>query len=122
MELVIPIKKSKLDNIKLTESVDKQRVKSLLKYELLTNYTDEHGFKINEYSQLKKYMKGIKRNKISVSYRHSKNAVKVGRVFADQGLSLQLFRREIRHYLVYDTYTDIDIVNCYYSILYQLCQ
>ena len=120
MDFTIPQTKSKFHKIILTELVDKKRVKQLLNYKLLENYTNEHGFTTNEYTQLKKYIKKIKGNKVDIKYTHSKKC-NIGRVFAKQGLSLQMFRREIRHYLVYDTYDDLDIVNCYYSILYQLC-
>ena len=121
MEICIPQAQSKFNHTIFTELVDKQRVKNLLKYELLDEYENENGFKINEYKQLKKYLKRIKYNKVNVIYQHSKKQ-HFGRVFAKQGLSLQMFRREIRHFLVYNTYDDIDIVNAFPNILFQLCK
>ena len=122
MELSIPLTKSKFHRKTFTELINKRRVKELLTYELFDNFTNEHGFTTNEYTQLKSYLKKIRRNNANITYRHSKNDPKVGRVFAYKGLSLQMFRKDIRHFLVHDTYDDLDIVNCYFSILLQLCQ
>ena len=122
MELTIPFGQSKFNNLVLTELVPKSRIKELLRCELQEEFENEHGFVANEYAQLRKYLKIVKHNRANVQYNHSKNDIKVGRVFANRRLSLQLFRKEVRHYLVHDTYDDLDIVNCYYALLYQLCQ
>lgn len=115
MDFTIPIRESKFHNKSFTELVNKKRVKELLKFQLLEE--DQ-----NEYAQLQKYAKMIRYNKKTVKYQHSKNGVNVGRVFANNGLSLQSLRRKIRHYLAHDIYDELDIENCYFTILNQLCE
>lgn len=46
----------------------------------------------------------------------------VGRMQADESLSLQNLNRKARHVLAKDIYHDIDIVNAHPTILYQICQ
>lgn len=122
MSLRIPKKCSKFNNIELTEIIDRKRVKYLLSCELNEEYTDENGYKKNEYKQLSNILHKITENSLKVRYNHSKYGLNVGRVFANGALSLQSLRKDIRHYLAYDKYDDLDMVNCYYVILEQLCK
>lgn len=74
-------------------------------------------------NQLDKYY--AKRNVkgcIPVSYSYSKNLLDSGRLYANGGLSLQSFKKEIRHALAKDTYIDVDINNCHPTLLLQYCQ
>ena len=67
----------------------------------------------------KKYVKKIKGDTIDVVY---KKKLEMGRRYAEHGLSLQMFSKQIRHSLVYDTHIDIDIVNCHLVLISQYCK
>ena len=73
----------------------------------------------NEKQQLQMMYKQIKKNKLKVKY--SRPKYNFGRVYPAKSLSLCSLRRQIRHTLAYNTYTDIDISNCHPEILNQLC-
>lgn len=105
---------SKLDKIVLYEYVDSKRVSKLLKSPYL-KITE----KKNDEEMLKKYKKKIVNGKVKVQY---KKTGSVGRVYPKGMLSSIGFRKVIRHTLSYDKYTDIDIVNCHPSMLYQITQ
>jgi hypothetical protein len=72
--------------------------------------------------QLKKYYGMIKDDTVEVKYYFSKNLMDKGRLYADKSLSLQNFKKEIRHYLARDDYIDIDMVNAHPTIIYQYCK
>ena len=111
MEIVIHPKQSNFNGIKCVESVDPKRINELLDFELQDDV---------ERMQLRRYKKLIESGQ-KIQYKHSKNH-NIGRVFSRNSLSLQSFRREIRWYLVHDTYIDIDMVNAYPTILLELCK
>jgi hypothetical protein len=60
----------------------------------------------------------LKRRK--VLYTKNKD-MKYGRVYCNKGLSLFMFRKEIRHTLCKDNYVDIDIENCHPTIISHIC-
>jgi hypothetical protein len=73
--------------------------------------------------QLRKYLAKMSKNgKIPVTYWHSKDLDKIGRVYAQGGLSLQSIKKEIRHALAKGRYWDIDMVNAHPNLLLQYCQ
>jgi len=77
-----------------------------------------------EKSQLTKYKKQIANRQVCVYYKFARDCYGVGnhgRVFANNSLSLQSFRKEIRHTLAEEFYIDIDIVNAHPNFLQQLC-
>jgi hypothetical protein len=73
----------------------------------------------NEKQQLQMLNKLIKNNKLKVNYKRPKYSL--GRVYPAKSLSLCSLRREIRHTLAHNIYTDIDVANCHPEILNQLC-
>jgi energy-coupling factor transporter ATP-binding protein EcfA2 len=118
--------KSSLDGIKLSETIDVNTLDKLIQSDYL--HTDpwinpETGEKVcydSEKQHLLALRKNIKNNTLSVAYKPSK--LGVGRVYAQKSLSLGSIRRELRHTLARDTYTDIDMENCHPVILEQLCR
>ena len=100
--------------MQLFEKVDMHKLKLLLSSDL-----DE---------QIKKQIKSYyaKRDKdnsvIPVNYVYSKNMIDRGRLFAQHNLSLQNFRKDIRHTLAKDIYYDIDMCNSGPTILLQYCK
>lgn len=105
-----------MDSLELTELTSKHLINQLI----YSHYIDD-----NEKKQLTKYRKEIRNNKVNVLYKLSRDSCldpnMKGRLFAKGAMSLQLFRREIRHTLAKDIYVDIDIVNCHPIILKQIC-
>lgn len=105
-----------MNSLDLTELTSKHLINQLI----YSNYIDD-----NEKKQLTKYRKSVRNNKLDVLYKYSRNIDAEphmgGRMFAKGGLSLQSFRKEIRHTLAKDLYIDIDIVNCHPVILKQIC-
>lgn len=78
----------------------------------------------NEKKQLEKYKQNIINEindiaKVKVQYTRKHN---IGRVNPSMGLGLHCIRREIRHTLANEFYTDIDIVNAHPNFLEQLCK
>lgn len=114
--ILIPTKYS-LHGIKLFEIYNKEYLDKLINSNLLNNEYWE-GFE-NEKDQLEKYRditysSGI----VSVTYRRCKD-YSFGRVYPNHSLSLCAIRREIRHTIAKDLYTDIDISNAHAEIIYQ---
>ena len=68
---------------------------------------------------LNKYDEG--KNGIQVKYHQPRDDIPLGRYFAEKSLSLQNFSKPIRHTLVKDTHTDIDMVNAHPQMLFQFC-
>lgn len=78
----------------------------------------------NEKKQLEKYKQNIINEindiaKVKVQYTRKHN---IGRVNPSQSLGLHCIRRELRHTLANEFYTDIDIVNAHPNLLEQLCK
>eukprot|EP00942_MAST-04A_sp_MAST-4A-sp1_P014607 g14607.t1 len=74
----------------------------------------------NEFKQFFKLYKNMtQENTIRVYYNASKHGW--GRVSPVKGLSLGLVRCEPRHTVAKDLYNDIDMKNCFPSVLHQLC-
>ena len=71
---------------------------------------------------LEKYRKKVTGGYVYVNYYYSKFCGNFGRLYAEGGLSLQNFKKCIRHSLAKDTYVDIDIVNAHPVLLAQYCQ
>ncbi len=72
--------------------------------------------------QLRKYYGKIDNGFVKVDYHFSKKLEDKGRLYADKSLSLQNFKKEIRHYLAREEYLDIDMVNAHPTIIYQYCK
>lgn len=72
------------------------------------------------FSLPEKYLYKSENGQCNTQYKFGKGTTD-GRLFAEGGLSLQSFCREIRHTIANEYYCDIDIVNCHPVILYHLC-
>jgi len=97
----------------LFEHIDKSRVEGLIKHNEIDNDVKK---------QLKKYLKNYDPTHKGFKVEYETQGLMIGRKYAKGSLSLQLFNRKIRETLVYDTHTDIDIVNCHVVLLSQYCK
>jgi len=88
--------------------------KSLMRPE---SFEGEYGFK---FTQLRKYYNALNSiGQVKVIYKQKDGE---GRMFAEGGLSLQMFPREIRATISKDLYYDIDIVNAHPVLLQHICK
>lgn len=71
---------------------------------------------------LSKYLKKIEDGYVSVKYFYSPNYGSFGRIYAEGGVSLQTFKRNIRHTLARDHYYDVDMVNSQPTLISQYCE
>jgi len=125
--LAIEQKESKLNNIKLSETIDVKILDKLIQSDLLqtipwiNEQTGMHVCYDNEKSHLLAIRKKVKKTGLlEVNYKSTK--VGFGRVYAQKSLSLGSIRRELRHTLCKELYTDIDVDNCHPVILKQICE
>ena len=117
LALIIKPNKSKFDNFKLNETVDIEKLKLLIKSKLLL--VDPWNNFENEKDQLTKYLNLFEYDCNTTEIIYSKTFA-YGRTYAKGGLSLQAVRKEIRHTISKDLYTDIDVVNAHPNMLYQI--
>ena len=96
----------------LYEQVDRTRVEQLIA---------KNDFDDDVKKQLKKYLRKYDRAHKAFRVDYETQGLMIGRKYAKGSLSLQNFKKEIRETLVYDTHTDIDIVNCHVVLLSQYC-
>lgn len=83
------------------------------------NKTDEELAAIS--AHLQKYMAHANQDgTITVNYTYANDVP--GRLFAQNGLSLQSMCKVIRNTIACNQYTDVDFVNCHPNILLQFCQ
>lgn len=97
----------------LYEHIDKRRVEQLIKHNDIDNDVKK---------QLKKYLKNYDPTHKGFKVEYETQGLMIGRKYAKGSLSLQNFKRKIRETLVYDTHTDIDIVNCHVVLVAQYCK
>tara|TARA_R110002074_G_scaffold201339_1_gene369232 strand:- start:144 stop:2489 length:2346 start_codon:yes stop_codon:yes gene_type:complete len=102
-----------MNSLILEEKVSYSRVQELINNPILDS---------NQVKQLKKYLKSYNKSKQAFNVHYNPSSIDLGRKYADQGLSLQSFKKNIRQTLVYDTHIDIDIENCHVVILSQYCK
>ena len=111
ISLTISPQKSKLNNITCLEKYDIKTLNELRNSSLLLK-DPWNGYE-NEKAQLIKY----RTMKNTIIY---KKKCCYGRTFCRWSAGLQTLRKEIRHTLSKDYYTDIDIVNCHPVLLLQI--
>ena len=113
-----------LNGIVLYESIDRialgKLIHSSLSYEDTTDWWLSHKYK-TEKQQLTKYYELISNGQVKVRYTKNHDTI-WGRCNPEKSLSLFSIRREIRHTISCQYYTDIDIANCHPIILYQICK
>ena len=107
---------SKLHGIIMIEKINTTIVKKLITSDLLQVADFNNYFYETEKKQLQAYL--IKDHKIE--YRRAKG-MNYGRVMPLGGCGLSQFRKTIRHTVCDGDFTDIDIVNCFPSIITQIC-
>lgn len=73
-------------------------------------------------NQLRMYYNKRKENIVQVKYSYSKFLKDKGRLYAQGSLSLQNFKKEIRHALADGNYYDIDMENCHPRLILQYCK
>lgn len=73
-----------------------------------------------EMDTLKKYKQSIINGHVPVNYNYGEGS-NFGRLYAEGGLSMQSFRKAIRHALASDIYIDVDIVNTLPVLISQYC-
>lgn len=115
--------KSNLCDETFTEIYDIKMLNLLLNknnLHLLVQYDNDDKVKYNETTLLSKIKKKLNKNKLTVIYN---SKVNYGRIYPMNNLSYGGMRKELRHTLLRDinTYIDIDVVNCHPQILNQLC-
>lgn len=76
------------------------------------------------YLRLEAYQKKMKMKKVTVKYTYNDDLAKLkqGRIYAVDGCSLQMFKRDIRNFLAVDWGWDIDMVNAHPVILLQTAE
>jgi hypothetical protein len=124
LKLKIEAKKSILDGLVCydvfnTEILDK----------IINSTLKEDTEEWNESNQLDKIRNRLRKDMLKVIYKRSKS-MSYGRVNPEGNLSLSMLRRQLRHSVckwkvkeVYEEYYyDIDIENCHYVIIQQLCK
>jgi hypothetical protein len=97
----------------LYEHIEKQRVEQLIKHNDIDNDVKK---------QLKNYLKKYDHTHQGFKVEYETQGLMIGRKYAKGSLSLQNFKKSIRETLVYDTHTDVDIVNCHVVLLSQYCK
>jgi hypothetical protein len=123
IELTLHPKKSSLDGLVTYDKVNKDKLEKIIKSDLIIN-TDTW----NEKKQLDKYLYRLLKtnnNLVEVNNIRSKN-MSYGRVGPEHLLGLSNIRCEIRHTICKNSgdkpmYYDIDVANCHFVILSQVC-
>lgn len=104
-------------------------LREYISIERLNNVINNAPMDNDQRKLLRKYRKGLQTIKhgdncvAHVKYEKKMvvDSVGVGRRYADNSLSLQNFKREIRHAICYDNKIDIDIVNAHPVLIAQYC-
>lgn len=91
-------------------------------FDILSRMLSAEGLDDKLRSQLKLYYHRRKNDTVPVKYHFSKDLRDFGRLYAENSLSLQSFKREIRHCLSKEYYYDIDMVNCHPRLILQYCK
>jgi hypothetical protein len=119
IELSIKPVNNVLEGIQCYEYLNIDNLKKIINNDLCVNSEEW-----NETKQLQTLLKNYKKDKITTIYKRVKG-MNYGRFQPDE-YSLARVRREIKCTITKknnkDMYIDIDIVNCHFNILYQVCK
>lgn len=99
--------------IKLFEKVDFNKLQLLIS-------SEDIGEELK--NQLQAYYQKRKGDSVLVNYSYSKSLTQKGRLYAQNNLSLQNFKSEVRHALAKDIYYDIDMENAGPGLIMQYCK
>jgi len=124
LKLKIEAKKTILDGLVCYDVINTEILDKIINSTL-----KEDSEEWNESNQLDKIRNRLRKDMLKVIYKKSKKMT-YGRVVPEANLSLSMMRRQLRHSVckwkvkeVYEEYYyDIDIENCHYVILQQLCK
>lgn len=108
-----------INGLTLYETVDLQVLEKLINSNLLKKTFNNKICQVwheNERQQLEKYRDKMEGSRAKIQYNKSKQNP-YGRCNPENGVGLYNIRREIRHTLAAETYTDIDIDNCHPRLL-----
>ena len=120
LSLAIAKRQSVLDGLVLLEVLPLERIKALLKSDLLLLAWDWENYS-NEKEQITAYMKNYNKNLGAVSVKYGKPRHKWGRSFPHKSLGLSTIRREVRNALIKGLYYDCDLKNAQPEIIKNLC-
>ena len=112
---------SVLDGIVLLEVVPIERIKALLKSDLLLMAWDWDNYE-NEKHQINAYLKLYNKALGGIMVKYGKPKHKWGRSFPYKSLGLSTIRRECRNALINNLYYDCDIKNAQPEIIKNLCE
>ncbi len=98
--------------LRLKEKASEDKISKLLASDKISEEQKEMLFK---------YKQKISEGYVTVNYFYSR-VMDMGRLYADGGLSLQSFKKNIRHTLASEDYIDVDMVNAHPTLLRQYCQ
>jgi phage/plasmid-associated DNA primase len=117
---------SVLDGLVLLEVVPLQRIKALLKSNLLLlewnrDKQDRKNYS-NEKQQITAYLKNYNKNLGAVNVKYGKPRHKWGRSFPNKSLGLTTIRRIVRNSLIDGLYYDCDLKNAQPEIIRNLCE
>lgn len=135
LNLVLEKRSSTLDGLNLIEVIPNNRIKALLKSDVLLltwGDLDDDGGDIhkkqiienykNEKDQLASYYKYYNKTIGGVSVKYGKPKHKWGRSFPYKSLGLSSFRRKVRNTLIDGLYYDFDLNNCQPQVIKNLCE
>lgn len=121
LPLALLKRQSVLDGLVLLEVLPLERIKALLKSDLLLLAWDWENYS-NEKEQITAYMKNYNKNLGAVSVKYGKPRHKWGRSFPHKSLGLSTIRREVRNALIKGLYYDCDLKNAQPEIIRNLCE
>ena len=106
--------------VAFTETFDSGKLSYILEHK--DSYRDMFGDidpKYNPFVIAKKYLDASCKGRVNVEYTQPRPGF--GRFYAKYGMSMQGFKRGLRHAIGQEHYIDIDIVNCHPVLLSQMC-
>jgi phage/plasmid-associated DNA primase len=121
LPLTLTKRHSVLDGLTLLEVVPIERLKALLKSDLLLLAWDWDNY-ANEKQQITAYLNLYSKSVGGVSVKYGKPKHKWGRSFPYKSLGLSTIRRECRNALIKGLYYDFDLKNAQPEIIRNLCE
>lgn len=133
LPLTLSKRSSVLDGLTLIEKIPIERIKALLKSDLLLMlWSEDYGYDAhskqiaenyaNEKEQISKYFKIYNNTVGGVPVKYGKPKHKWGRAFPFKSLGLSCFRKIVRNTLINDLYYDFDLKNAQPEIIRLLCE
>lgn len=133
LPLTLAKRSSVLDGLTLFEKIPAERIKALIKSDLLLLlWSEDYGYDAhkkqiadnyaNEKAQLTAYNKFYNPAIGGISVKYGKPKHKWGRAFPYKSLGLSCFRKIVRNTLINDLYYDFDLKNAQPEIIRNLCE